>query len=41
MVSDSALWSAIGFLLIGFCIGMIVGTILEHWQASKPGHYGR
>lgn len=27
------------FITIGFVIGMVVGTVIEHYQARDPFHY--
>ena len=34
-------WGVAGIALISWCIGMAMGTIIEHWQARKEGHYGQ
>ena len=33
-------WGVAGIALISWCIGMAMGTIIEHWNAKHADHYG-
>ena len=27
-------------LTLTFIAGLVIGTVIEHWEARQPGHYG-